>query len=121
MCNPGTVLNASGAVRRWSRSMSAAVITVIEFATWVIGVGIVVGDVTVIAGRVCGVVCVAACGRIEDRAGRAAFARLVGLRDRAGRAAFARLVGLRFCAAVGGGGGWTMTGARVPVEGAFCA
>ncbi len=43
---PGTVLSASGTVRRWSRSISAPVITVTELATWSAGVATVVGLVT---------------------------------------------------------------------------
>jgi hypothetical protein len=49
MFKPGTVLNVSGTVRRWSCSMSAAVMTVTELATLVADVGIAVGLYTIVA------------------------------------------------------------------------
>ena len=49
MFKPGTVLSASGTVRRCSRWMSAAVMTVTELATLVANVGIAVGLYTTVA------------------------------------------------------------------------
>src|SRR5262245_60707911 len=49
---PGTALSASGTVRYCWRSMSADVITVIELATSLSGVGIVVG-LTTMVGKTC--------------------------------------------------------------------
>jgi hypothetical protein len=49
MFKPGTVLRASGTVRRCSRWMSAAVMTVTELATSVASVGMAVGLYTTVA------------------------------------------------------------------------
>src|SRR5262249_25366560 len=48
MLSPGTLLRASGTVRRCSRSISWAVMTVTELATFSTGVGVAVGLTTTV-------------------------------------------------------------------------
>jgi len=86
---PGTVLSASGTVRRWSRSMSAAVMTVTELATSAAGVGISVA-LTTISGSAIepeGGCCASACAH---HAGSRAGARMVEAK-RCGRRVSRRL------------------------------
>ena len=54
MLRPGTLARMSGTVRRCSRSMSCAVMTVTELAICASGVGTLVGLMTMVGSTFCG-------------------------------------------------------------------
>src|ERR1700761_633177 len=105
---PGTVFKVSGKVRYCWVAMSCAVIAVIEFATWLVGVAIAVGLMTV--GAVFGMPCCGVTGFSGFcRVGAAAARREAGFCSGAG------------CVAGGFLGGLTSTGGNRSGDADGCA